>query len=117
MPFYSTRRISERSAPEVEGHGFFEGEADGREVGHAWTHLDVREGCAQRLAVSGGVGGHTLSCKSDPGWAYRVEGWEVHGWSEFILSYFLSTSSPSFYTPFRFNQLTNIANLKSEFQL
>lgn len=44
-------RISERSAAKVEGHRLFEGEADGGKVRHAWTHLDVGERCAQRLAV------------------------------------------------------------------
>ena len=47
-------RISQRSATKVESHGLFEGEADGREVSDAWTHLNVREGCAQGLAIPAG---------------------------------------------------------------
>lgn len=44
-------RISERSATEVESHRLFKGEANGRKVSYTWTHLDVGERGAQRLAV------------------------------------------------------------------
>lgn len=45
------KRISERSAAKVESHRLFKGEADGRKVSYAWTHLNVGECCAQRLAI------------------------------------------------------------------
>lgn len=48
---WGLERISERSAAEVESHRLFEGEADGRKVSYTWTHLNVGERCAQRLAI------------------------------------------------------------------
>lgn len=50
-PRVDRKRISERSAAKVKGHRLFEGQADGRKVRHARTHLNVGEGCAQRLTV------------------------------------------------------------------
>lgn len=58
-------RISERSAPEVESHRLFEGEADGREVSYAWTNLNVGERRAQRLAVPEDTGGQEGSMRTN----------------------------------------------------
>lgn len=46
------RRISERTAAEIEGYRFFEGKADCREIRNARPRLNIAERNTKRLSIT-----------------------------------------------------------------